>query len=706
MGIRLKVGDEVFEASSYSVQEDSTPTKSDDSTGSVGVFTFSIPKTPDMQPWLLAGKPVSLVDTRRGTTIGHVTQVNEADRGAVTLQCQSRLGKLNVYNVQAQPFSGTLRNAFDYYLSLAEQDFDLLVDPQITNRPVVFPGWYGELWFYLKQMAAANDCEIALVSNVILLRPLRQREAVDHRNTSRSRTYGSNSLARAVEVYHYNNRPIKNKLVYPPGGWSSDVEVITVGSGETVERVLELSASVLSIQQPVMQTSVSPTHDSSSVYTIVGDDGLPIPVAQWNDQGGSLSVSINPDTTTLTVRVTGATGIYNKDASEIATYSVALGSDTTGNRYSTLRIVGSGVAFDKNLLRVRTCIDDSLTGTDVGISIDNPFLSGLNEAYSAGVKAAKFYAGHAMSLNGQMTTINQLGDNGSAAYPKYSYDQAQHEGKTYAQVQAGYAAGGGGGATLVNLDDNCEVVGPWVQWYPNLTDPLVRVTSPVREGTYAIQLHVEEDDFGRYFSYGGRPLTNNILPDNDLFVSIWVYAETTGPATPTAFVDVSAGHASVVTVVNNVPIATDTWVNLTATVPGSQISEMAESINISLGLPWGGSTEFSAAYVDGVYLEQPGGSAKTYREIRENYYNAVRNDFDNQVFGNANGVRVWDRISQRYYRVRQATIAPDLVDFDAEDDLVMFDVDLKYYDKTYAQEKALFPGMTYGERDRMGLYDT
>ena len=146
MGIRIGVGGKTYETESYTVSEDSTPTSSDDSSGSVGTISFTIPGVEN--PYLLNGKDVSLIDTRRGSTNGFVTQVSEQDNGQTNLTCQSRLGRLNVYGVQAQPFVGTLQNAFRYYAGLAGQTTDILVDPQIANRPVVFPGWSGELWFH------------------------------------------------------------------------------------------------------------------------------------------------------------------------------------------------------------------------------------------------------------------------------------------------------------------------------------------------------------------------------------------------------------------------------------------------------------------------------------------------------------------------------------------------------------------------------
>ena len=531
MGVRVTVNGEIHEVVSYSVTEDSTPTSSDDSTGSVGTITFELVGVE--HPFLLEGKPVTLQDTRRGVTVGNVVQVQETDHGKVSVTCHTRLGKLNIYDVQAAPFTGTLRDAFRYYASLAEQNTDVLVDDQIATRQVVLPGWFGELWYYLKQLAAAQDCEVSLVSGVILLRPLRSREAIQHRDVDRNRVYGGTSLARAVEVYQYNNQKIENTLVYPPEGWTPETEVITVGSGETVERVLELSSSLTSIQQPTMQTLVSQAHSSSSVYTVVGDDGLPIQPAQWVDYGGSFSVSIGSDTKSLVISLTGAVGIRNAKGEAISTYSLALGSDFTGNRYSTLRIVGSGVAFRKELIRVRTCVKDHLTGTDVGITIDNPFLNTANEAWSAGIKAARWFAGEKMILNGTVTSVNQLGDSGNMSYPKYSLDQSEHQGLTYGAVGSGYAG-------------------------------------------------------------------------------------------------------------------------------------------------------------------------RTYESIREAYLDRVRSDFSNQVFGNVNGARVWDRKTHRYYRTRSAGVNPGNITFSAEDDMLHDDVQGTYDTFTYSQERALFTGLSYSERDRMG----
>lgn len=486
MGFRVDIEGLKTEASDYSVTEASSPLAAGDSSGQVGTFSVTLP-VPDFDvplgttvagfgygegpygsgsyggtsfvgtpntPWkiireigpqVLIDKSLRIEDSRKGFTLGTITAASESrDGGSIQLTGTSRLGSLNVYGVQAQPFVGTLRNAFAYYLSLAGVTSDLFVDDAIGNRPVVFPGWTGELWYYLKLMAAAQDCDVALVSGVVLLREIRKRVATSDRDISRTVTTGSNTLAQAVEVYQYNNRAITEELVYPPGGWNPNVQVLTVNAGETTEYTLELSASVSSIQNPTMQTFVGQGDSSASVYTIVADDGLAVSPELWASRGGSFSISIDPDTTHLRVTLTGATGVPTTSGTAAQNFSVALGSDTTGNRYSTLRIVGTGVAYEKLKKRVRTGVPASRTATDVGVTIDNPFISTTNDLYRAGVRAAKQYAGAGLSLSGNVIAINRRGDSGVASYPSYGQVEARLKADvgttaTYGQVQSYYA---------------------------------------------------------------------------------------------------------------------------------------------------------------------------------------------------------------------------------------------------------------------------
>lgn len=456
MGFQLTISGTPYEMVSFSVQEASTPLAAGDTSGQVGTFNLEVVR-PDLNavplsdpydpsypgdpipafigPRMLQGRDVRLTDTRKGFTIGTVTSVDIRAGGLFSLTCESRLGLLNIYDVQAAPFDGTLRDAFSYYLSLAGVSTDLLVDPAIEDMRVTFVGWYGELWLHLKQMAAAIDADISLVSGVVVLRPIRVRVASPGREVDSTHNV-SGSLAQSVEVYKYNTERINQKIVYPPNGWNDTVTVLNVNAGEYVEESIDLGASIWSIDQPVMQTFVAQSHVTSSVYTVVGNDGLPITPAAWVGAGGSLSVVINPDTISVTVRIQAPTSpLPSKSGEPIGVYSIALASGEGTGMYSTLRLVGSGVKFDKELLRFPTGVPASQTGTEVGVTIDNPFLSSTEQVFRAGSRAARSYTGQNVTLNATVVSVNQLGDSGASQYATYDEVEAKVSG-TYNSAEA------------------------------------------------------------------------------------------------------------------------------------------------------------------------------------------------------------------------------------------------------------------------------
>lgn len=467
MGFAVTIGGYPFQAEDYNVTEEATPLAAGDSQGGTGTISITlqpndgdafaeilptnqdvygdrtygdgvygftsgqvIPQRPldtgwgqvfQYGPLWFIDKDVKLADSRKGFTIGKVLSAQRNDSGGtVTITCATRLYDLNVYGVQAQPYVGTLRGAFVYYLGLANYDGDYFIDTSISERPVVFPGWTGELWFHLKEMAVSQDCDISLVSGVILLRPIRARVATRGRDVDRTYEIGGGTLAQSVEVYYQNSKAITNQLVYPPGGWKPETEVLNVNAGEEAEYVLELSASVSAIQTPTMQTFVAEDFQGASVYTVVANDGLPIPVQAWQQNGGSVQITVEPDTTRLRVKLRGAMNLPTSTGEAATNFALALASDTTGNRYSTLRIVGTGVAYDKQKLTVRTMVPASKTATEVGVTVDNIFINTLNDAYRAGTRAAKRFSGYAPSLSGTVTAINRRGDSGTVILPSYA----------------------------------------------------------------------------------------------------------------------------------------------------------------------------------------------------------------------------------------------------------------------------------------------
>lgn len=390
----------------FSVVEDSTPIDPSDTTGGVGQFILTIPEQTDTQT--LLDVPVNLSLVTQGETTGTVRGAGAVD-GLATVTADSRLALLNAER-QAQPFIGTLGQAFNYYLSLVDVTTGIFIEPEVGDIEVVLPGWNGNVWDQMKKMALAHGAEISLVSNNIVLRPVNERVAENYRDASVGWSLDTSQLARSVEVYYYDPTPITEELVYPIGGWNPEVPIFTVGAGETQTFDIPLSASLDSIEQPTALDFVDRYYDSTSVYAVTDKDGLPYLAAQWLAEGGNVEVAVNPDTRSLTVTITGAS------ATEYAPYSIAVASGSS-DRYSSLRLVGTGVRYDRQLVTLHTSVDPERVTVEVGATVDNEFIQTKAQAVQVGTWASKRWGSPRYTLNVSTAGINRLGDNGSYRYP-------------------------------------------------------------------------------------------------------------------------------------------------------------------------------------------------------------------------------------------------------------------------------------------------
>lgn len=382
---------------------DSTPARSDDSSGSVGEvsFTGTMPFNPD-HPLNEYGVKWSRRKSYEGV-IGRYRFQGEVsdfslseDRSNVFFQATLRTVDLNTFNARMGPFQGDLGN----YAKQFETDRLLItVDPDIANQQILAPGWEGETWYWFKMFCAAYGLDAILDGNTLHLSPFRSDAVWADGFHDTGVTYQSQSGndAQAVEVYSYNGSWVSHRLVYPTGGWNEDVDVLTVNAGEVEEYDLEVDGSLESIETPIMTTFVSRSDNSISQYTVVADDGFPVQPAMWADRGGNVEVSLNEDSKSIKVRFTGAHNIPRSDGTYSETFAIALASDTSGHQYSTLRIRGTGIIYDKTKLRIATGVPEEQTGTEVGVTIDNPFLIKPNMAYEAAVATSAAYQGYALS---------------------------------------------------------------------------------------------------------------------------------------------------------------------------------------------------------------------------------------------------------------------------------------------------------------------
>lgn len=442
MGVVVRLDGKRVHENGYRVQESSMPLAGGDSSGAVGTIELDLVDLPYHPIGLNVERSLTLADTNRGSTLGTVRDIGDsAKEGArYNIMASNRLGEFNI-ETQVQPFTGTLENAFRYYCSLANLNTGILVDTSIALRQVNFPGWNGNLWNHMKMMATGMGTDLNLISNNIVLRPVRLFEAIRNRQVDSTATISSTDLALKQEVLWYETQYVASGLIYPAGGWREDITPLSVPAGVTVETRLDdtkdVLSSIFSLEQPVCKQLIGPADNEASVYTVVGDDGIVIMPDQWRDYGGSLSVAVSADTRAIIVTLTGASGLYQTNGEPMRTFRIGLSSGTsTSDTYSTLRVRGRHIALNARSLILPTGVPEWRTGQEFAPTIDNPFLNTLEAAYSAGVRGARRYAGRTMTVSASVSALNKRGETGTANYPPYSEVQALWQGKTYGQVKA------------------------------------------------------------------------------------------------------------------------------------------------------------------------------------------------------------------------------------------------------------------------------
>src|SRR5690625_8046038 len=82
-------------------------------------------------------------------------------------------------------------------------------------------------------------------------------------------------------------------------------------------------------------------------------------------------------------------------------------SSGAGNYYNSLRLVGSGVVVEQHMLTLRTGASRNSTGSKIGITVANPYVTSLSQAYDTGMKTAAAYSGLGAAIAGEAVNNNR-----------------------------------------------------------------------------------------------------------------------------------------------------------------------------------------------------------------------------------------------------------------------------------------------------------
>lgn len=415
--------------SSYSVDEASTPDYPHDSSGAVSAIQFSVLEDADSR--YLVGNTLELTDESNGKTTFDVLGVG-ASNGVLNVTAHTIMGRLVGY-AKLAPYTGTLGG----YITgiLRSVGIEPIVEAQYNTIPLDIRAYEGDRWEYLKQLAAVYNFDISYISNETVVRPKGTRQAFEVNKMEDAWDITKNSSSSFVTVNYTLDTYAEEVILFPENGvWTPETETIQVAANEEIEQIIEVNASIMSLKQPIVETFVAKDYaGSTSVYTVAGSDGLPIPPAMWTSFGGSVKLEIADDTRGIVVKAKGA------NLEHLGPFTLSVNSGTS-DPYSTLRVVGEGIVSVPHTITVYTGADP-LSVTDAeGPTVDSPAIRTASQAYTAAFGVAADNSGYEATVSGSTLAINRPGDKGIASYLSFGfYNDYIGTGTTFAQFNTANA---------------------------------------------------------------------------------------------------------------------------------------------------------------------------------------------------------------------------------------------------------------------------
>lgn len=411
----------------YSVQEDITSFDPASPSGGVGQLSYSIRDYPGAHR--LLNEVVTLDDPGRGRFEGIVRSLTRSDF-SLEVVVDGALSGLNQWHTVA-PYTGTLAGYLNYLANITGLVNPLAVDPNIATSTVVVTGYQGNVWDQLRSFLSANQWEVAQVYSRVVVRPMRKVVTIDQNIISENETANVQTPAPKFDVNWYEGEWNNSAEFYPVR--DSDNPPLVVDANATLIQEFSVEGSLATINQPVVQDYVfnQSYAGSNGVYSVSGNDGLPITAAQWTARGGSLSARITEDPRVIEVTIRGA------DIADLSPFRIAMSAGTS-NTYNSLHITGSGVASVKHTLTYITGESRVNSDTETGTEIDNPFIRTKGQALTAALYAMKALAGPLHTLSGSTVSLNQDANSAEDLSATMADFNASHPGMTMAQFNTYY----------------------------------------------------------------------------------------------------------------------------------------------------------------------------------------------------------------------------------------------------------------------------
>jgi len=387
------VGDWLVEIKDYSVTTDASSMDMSNMYTGVGQISAQVNETPNTR--YLLSREFRMVDFVGVEHIALVQQIS-ARNGDVSLVAEDTVRRFNVdrwmntfpqFPSDVPAITGILE-ALCIEVGVG-YDIRYIPPERTEDESIMFPGGKINLWDTLKELAAIHRIDMWVEGQTVVFDNLGNNKVEIADVIAEGWSADISNIANWVEVIWYEpteSNYWEKDLEFHPRGNNEDAQILQADAGETVEVELDVNAWVTSVNQPTCVEWVdNETYDDSQgVYSVVGNDNLPITPGQWLDNGGDLKVELTDDPSIVKVTLKGA------NLPELAPFRIAMSS---GNHYNSLHLTGWCMPWEEQTTKVYTGAGSELTSQETGAQIETRHIQDLARAYDVAYRVARAYAG-------------------------------------------------------------------------------------------------------------------------------------------------------------------------------------------------------------------------------------------------------------------------------------------------------------------------
>jgi hypothetical protein len=291
-----------------------------------------------------------------------------------------------------------LSDILHYYINVLI-DSTIQTSYTASSNPVItLPGWTGDVWDHLKQICSAYILEIASVNDVVTICNVGTRTLALDNVQGGSVALGIDTTASGQSVnITYQNATSGFGTLYDATLDSS--KIFTTDVAQFNVETMTTNDYIGFINQPIRVDAIT----APGQYVVYDSSDVPVLVttALWNQYGGSVNVSINPDNpTSLDIAIQGPGSLI---PGTLAPYKFGI---SYGGQVSTpaFSITGSAVFTNPIKLNLLTGANRSKNTALSAADVDNFAISTIAQAYDRGIWASADAGGPVPTLSAVIPT--------------------------------------------------------------------------------------------------------------------------------------------------------------------------------------------------------------------------------------------------------------------------------------------------------------